>query len=721
MRKTHLLKGLLTGLLALALVICAFGTFSAKAEDAKPAKPTGTPSAVSYNPNTDSLTASADCVIYYVKKATGNAIKTSTANFELKNAESITLTELGAKATNKDAYFIVVNKAYELDCKDEKANFTVKAQPAKKITGKIDYTKADNAAATDVLSFSAIDANKKAITVTPAQLIWSDDGFETVKANTLFTGAYLASKLEAGAAIEIKMLGTASPATRTSKAVKVKIAKQAKAPTVKLDVKKTTLAIKNGMDFAACTKTTGDDPVYTATTWYTVRPFFKNATEAGLIVKTADYTPVSNKDAAAKTTYTKTKIKELTLQAIMDEMNKDIQDDAKKYALGKDFDLMVRVSATEKKPASAATGITIKAQAGAPIIYTKDLVDGEKEIVTSEDGKFKAAEIANYPGTKKDGSNDVPATTGFGEAFKIDETAGNKDADDAAAKYEMCVVKSADLATIDWTTVSWKGIKKGTSITVGKTKTKYTAGTKPIEATLKAGASNVSEADSETLLLIRRAGVKGKTAGDCTQASAYLKTWVIKDGKKYIWKTEKSVGDKAYKYTIKFQRYNGTAWADDAKAETINGYGELGKDTVVTLEAPDDDTFKSFALVEGTPASLAGKTLTVTKLDDVGTQTVVVKIVQKANIKIYETVSDDENTKDKDVTPSDLDAEVGTAKEITIETKPTYSVSVKVNGETKTITENKITVTATDTKEIKISITYTKEEASGGGEEAPSD
>ena len=145
-----------------------------------------------------------------------------------------------------------------------------------------------------------------------------------------------------------------------SKEVKVKIAKTAKAPTVKIDYAKGTLAIKNGMEFR-----------YNGKTYYV---------------------PATNKDAESEVritddatiTTTKTKVASISLEEIVTLFN--IPD-------GKPFVLEVRTSATEKKYASYYYKVT-------GLVAPSDPV-GEITTELTKDSKDKPILKVSFPETDK--------------------------------------------------------------------------------------------------------------------------------------------------------------------------------------------------------------------------------------------------------------------------------------------------------------------------------
>ena len=574
MKKFNFSKGLIIGLLTLALCFTAFGAVKASAA--------GAPAAVSasYDPATDKITPSGACQVFVLKAAKDNTLKKGATGIAIDGATS--LSDLGIKATTKDVYLYVCAAT---DIEDEKgvkvnANLTIKAQAAKKIVGVINYTKADVPAATDVLSAVVTDADKKEIK-NPVIYWWDGDAEHDWAVSTTFTGEKLASMLEAGGTIYIKQLGTANQFS--SKAVKVKIAKQAKAPKVKLNVKNDTLALKNGFDFGIATLKNGSEDEYEYTGWHTILPVLKDATYKKAdesIVLTSAYTPLNKKDKNAKTSYTQYKFKSIAVKDVFTLLNKTAK-----------FNLAVRKSATEKKPASAVSVIELDVPAPAPLVYTKDKVKGEYLVGSVAKGDFEKkgiviGDIKNYPGTTEGAAI---AVKGFWNTFDIvTEGVTEGTADEATAAYEYCVVKQADyVATgdkaIDWTTVSWKKIVPGKTKITSKFKTKYSlvGGGNAVEAKLTAVAApanftaGTAVPTGVNMLLIRRAGTK---AG--VRASDAVALYVVSDSKNtYLYSTSDCFADQAEKYTIQFATYKYTAndatktgWFVDDKIAKVEGY-----------------------------------------------------------------------------------------------------------------------------------------------------
>lgn len=587
MKKFNLVKGLVISLMAFALAFAAFGAVSASAEDATPT-PVAKPEAVAaeYNnaANTIKVTAK-DAVVYVLKTDKGAEIKKGAKSVaSLTKDQPTSLEDLKIKGTTKDVYLYICDKEFEAADKVD-ANLVIKAQAAKKVTVKIDYTKADNANATDVISIVATDKDKNVIP--NATCVWSAEINGTYAASNTFKGANLAEKLAAGGEIFVKMVGNDSPAQFASKAVKVKIAKQAKAPKAKYDQKKDTIALKNGFDFGLATKV---DEKYTVTTWYTILPANKEATKktaAESIVATTTYVPSDKKEDTYKANTTQYKFKALPLDTIAEQIDAEGE-----------FTLAVRKSATAKKPASDVTYITFAAQTAAPIVFTADKVASKYNVATAEEFEkkgFVIGTVANYNGTN--------GTTGFWNTFAIGEK--GEGADQNPAAYEYLVVKQSDLTgnKIDWTTASWSKLDPAKTKITSKLKAKYSdVDGKKSDAKLAAinkpeGFNPTSFAipENATILLVRRAGVKGAAP---VRPSAYETLYVIKDGKSFILYSKTAVGAEADEYTIEFytlQKKDGAyVWAKDEKIEALKGWTTAGAANVA-VEFPEIAGAKFYA------------------------------------------------------------------------------------------------------------------------------
>lgn len=597
MKKHNLFKSVLALVLALVLVATSVSAISVKADETPtaPAKVEGT----QYDPLTDTITNTSKTIIYVLKKEKDNTIKAGAECFEAAaNAKVSLTTDLNVKGTTKDVYLYVCDKEFEAEGKSIQANMVIKAQAAKKVVGTVDYTKSDDTSSVAVLGATATDANKKAIE--SVTVLWSAEKDGTyAKANEStggFTGAMLNAKLAEGGVIYIKMLGVEGPtgtAVRTSQAYKVKIAKQGKAPKVKLDVKKTTISIKNGLDFGIAFLKEGKTDEYEAVDWFTVLPTLKDATnKATDIIATTQYLPADKKndtqkkavltsttDTTTKLSFTQSKVKEIALSTIVDLYNKDKADEDK-ISLSDGFTVAVRTSATDKKPASAVSYNVITGQAEAPQIYTVENVLNYTTIAAAAKLEFKTPTIVNY----------VSAWKGIGSAAAASTESGVK-SDTAAAKYEVAVIKAADLYTsdgaeeptyeldlskIDWSTVGWKSIKEGTKLNE-KTKTKYAlVGKTASDVVLKQSSSEEVDYTKDIFVVIRRAGVKGKTNADTIIASDLLVTRVYKVDKTYVWsivdEEQALVGEAAENYVIKVKEWDAETKTYEDNGTTISKY-----------------------------------------------------------------------------------------------------------------------------------------------------
>lgn len=762
MKHFKLMKGVLACLLSLVLVVTSYGSVGLQAAETATTSTVVAPTAVNatYNPADDTI-ATAGKVVYVLKSEKGNTIKKGAKCYSVSTtAADNTLTAIGVKSTAKDAYLYVCDKEFEEDGKNINANLVIKGQAAKKIVGVIDYTQADDKDSTKVLSITATDKNKKAIENPVA--LWSEDGTtwnDSSVSGKEYKGSDLIKKLEAGGGvIYVKMKGDAN--TRTSKAIKVKIAKQGKAPTVKVDVKKDTFSIKNGMDFGLFTKS-GEK--YTLVgTWNTVLPQLKTAKTKTLddsVVSTKIFTPVGKKDASAtktasensgKVSYTSLKIKAIGYDKLISQLETSgsgVDISAKEYYVG------VRTSATEKKPASAVTYFKLTEKTAAPIVYTESKVKDQYLIASGTDFAKKGillGTIANYNGAN--------GTKGYDDSFEL--KTGVKGADTNAGSYEFAIVNKADwdasqpsysgeAAAIDWSTVSWKKLDPAKTKINAKLKTKYSTTAKSgITATLTAGTQSASGApttgdipeDVKTVILVRRAGVKGKTAEESVVASEIIPLYVLKDGKNYNIYSTKSIGEEAVKYTVEFYKWTGStsgetttyAWTKDDSL-TVTGWGKSSteKPTMPAIEnavfwALDDNAAK----LSGSGALTLSNGKWEVSVGAAGSDEVVKKVAirEYANVKVVAAVSASGETT---ATESDLASvkagKVGTAttvtayvgSPITIEdiatpTVANYDVAAGSSTSEVTIaagssdTKKNITFTVNKAEEVTIKVPYVK-------------
>ncbi len=660
MKKFNFSKGLVIGLLTLALCLTCFGYVKASA---------AAPSAVSatYDPATNKITVPA-CQLFILKAEKDNVLKKGATGKELE-AGSYTLAELGIKSTTKDAYlyFCSVTDITDDDGVTVNPNLIIKPQAAKKIVAKINYVKADDKTATDVLSADVTDASGNAI-ANPVIYWWDgDEEHNWALANT-FTGEDLAELLENGGTIYIRQNGTATQFS--SKPVKVKIAKQAKAPKIKLDAKKDSIALKNGFDFGVATTNDGGE-TYTvaANAWQTILPFFKEATAKTAdvsIIATSTYVPVDKKDAGYKGVTTQYKFKAITVADIFSKLSQTQK-----------FTLAVRKSATDKKPASAFSVIELDVPAEAPLVFTKNLVDGDYLVgsVAKTDFEKKGiviGDIKNYPGTK----SSKPNTTGFWNTFEVVTDGSDADTvDEAKAAYEFCVVKEVDYSNnkIDWTSVTWKKIAPGKTKITSKLKTVYltTGSTQKTTAEFKAiaapagfdAANYDATAHADTypsganLLLVRRVGTK-----DGVRASKATVLYALSEGKDVNLYSTVCLGEAADKYTIQFASYKfdkndaaKTGWFLDESIEPVVGYFKVDTDVEIpdlegadyfeiTAPAMADKTVKATTFANAKTSLTNGKVAVTNTGTDV---TITYAIKKYANVKV-KAVGYESSTKAKD-------------------------------------------------------------------------
>jgi hypothetical protein len=675
-------KGILACLLSLALAFSCFSTVGIKAEEAATTATAPSEVAATYDWAENVIKAGSNAYVYVLKAEKGNTIKAGTAANGQMASNKISLADLKVTKINKDAYFYVCDKEFETEGKSINANLVIKATSVKKAAGAIDYTKADVDNSTDVLSATATDTSGKKIE-NPV-VYWSTEAngtFYAVNATTNtanrkyadgttpaidgFDGRTLKEMLEAGGVVYIKIAGESGgsgTAQFASKVIKVKVAKQAKAPKVKVDVKKDTFSIKNGMDFALFTKNNNEYTLVDG--WKTVLPQLKDAATKELdasIVSTSNYKPVDKKNDSAKkaaddngkVSYTSLKIKNLSYKTLVKELSAQSAETTEYY-------IGVRTSATSKKPASAVTYFKYAEKTEAPIVYTESCVSGQYLVASGTDFDKKGIllkDIANY--------NGVNGTSGYDDSFALATTAGSG-ADTNAASYEFAVVNQADLEIIDWSTVGWKKLDVAKTKITSKLKTGYTtvSGTtvKKVKAQLSALAKpngftgTTVPTEAKTLLLVRRVGVKGKTAEDSVVASNIIKLYVIKDGKNYEIYSEKSIGEVAYKYTVDFYKWSESgqstyAWKKDDSL-TVTGWGKNSNENATIAAVAGADLYEILddanTSLSGSETSLSGGKLVVA----VAAQDVTKKyaIREYANVKIVAEVSISGETTKKEET-----------------------------------------------------------------------
>ena len=604
------------------------------------------------------------------------------------------LSELGIKPSNKkDVYLFEIGeydyKGKEWDLKAPEtldANFVIKAPEASKVTGVIDYTQADFPDSTTVLSITALDNAKREIKNPTCEWCQNIDG--TYKPSNEFTGAELARLLKDSVKeIYVRMPGKDmenGKAQFASKPAKVKIAKPAKAPKLKINVANDTVGIQNGYDYAIV-YSNDNGKTFSTPEWFTVLPYLKTAKIKTLddsIVYISQYKPVDKNSYEArndydKVSYTSLKVKELTFAELFEHAGWEDESWIECY-------IALRKSATLKKPASEISYTYIPEQTEAPIVFTETNVDRQYRVTTASEFDKKGFLIGTV-----ENFNGYGGTEGFADSFKL-TSQPDEDADKNPNKYESVVINTKDLANIDWKTLKWKKFDPAKTKINGKMKTKYSTNTQNgITATLSAGSVPNEFEEIEvsgyrysrnrivyysgssyrcesvtnyglkipstvsTVLLLRRAGVKGQAP---VRASEYIALFVVKNGSTYELYSTRCNGMVAYPYTVDFYKFKaneagtGGEFVKDTATESVKGWGLDGDTIKVTFPTITDAKFFSVTESNGkvTPNQVLapedGKyEITV---DDEGPLTKVI-IREYANVTfnvVYGTVKDDKFT-----------------------------------------------------------------------------
>jgi hypothetical protein len=709
MKHFKLMKGVLACLLSLALVVSCFTTVGAKADETSGSgTATATvPTAVSatFKWATNTIEADSAAVVYVLKAKTGNNIKKGAKSVTLAKADqnatkfSATMTDLGIKKAKKDVYLYVCDKEFEDAATNISANLEIKAPAAKKLVGTIDYTKADGTSTTfNVISASAVDDKKAAIK--DPEIWWSteesgtyfqvNDGTESAtrvygdtaktKAPNGFDGRTLNEMLAAGGGtIYIKMAGkdgATGDAQFGSQAVKVKVAKQAKAPKAKVDAKKDTLSLKNGFDFGFAVQNP-ETKEYDVQKWFTILPQLKNAavkTSDASIVATTAYTPLAKKDSNAgkevtsesgdKTySYTAYKFKALSIDTII----KTFKDCTSLGYTGGDCIIAVRKSATEKKPASAASYIELSAQSDKPLVYTQDNVKGEFLVATADDFDKKgiiAGTVVPYPGSVS-GQPTRIATEGYDDSFKVGSVSGQTivNADTNGSTYEFAILAQKDLVAtgekaIDISTIAWKKFDPAKTKITSKLKTKYSLidGTKTT-AQLDTVAAKVVADSGEATIAAQYSGVKNfiviRRTGNSKsslRASNWIYLYVVKNGKTYELYSTVDNGEVAYKYTVDFYKWSLSgestyAWKKDDTL-TVTGWGKNSTEKAEIAAITNADLFAltgdNNTIAEDKTSLSGGKLVVEVEGADI---TKKYAIREYANVEIVAAISGESTTK----------------------------------------------------------------------------
>lgn len=403
MKKFLSVKNVLLTLALVFLASLAFESVNAKA-------------AVTYDPDTDTVTSDTSGYFYVLKKESGNKLSETSESVQAVTGNAIKVVDdLGIKAA-KPVYLYF--STTQIDKKTENIAATTKILPVdvKKYTYAFDYYATGSGSA--FISLTYDDSNKKShelyaktgahTTAAPADKAdFSLDG-ETWADATGFTGDVLAANY--GETVYVRAAGSAT--TRAGKTLKVKIGKQAEAKPIKIDYNKGTIAIKNGMEY----RTAASQGAIETAAWKVILPYDKKGgTEKE--VATDNYYAVGKKSATTANR-TKEKVKSLPIDGSADIV------------------YQVRTAATDKKPASGASEVKVVAAKTAAPTVTGAAIGATGTAISAP-------------------------------------TIENAEGDTATAKYEYCIVKAADAANVDEAATKWKTIasdkakffKKGGSFT----------------------------------------------------------------------------------------------------------------------------------------------------------------------------------------------------------------------------------------------------------------
>lgn len=312
----------------------------------------------------------ASVAVFSMKDAEEKVAKTKASVSVVDTTGSaVTFTKVGrvnatvSIANNKAAYLFISDAAKLNTNYKVTANINILPTEVSKVTVTLNYGQANPVAGQTACGFSSAvfklyDKDAEPVTETSftssTKLEWSADGStwksaETFTVNDLYE---LVTAEERSVYIYVRVKGvsgsTSGSIQRPSKMQKISIKKAAKAPGIKIDVTKNTIAIKNGYDYQVVAS--GNAISYLPSAWTTVLPYKKDATNTKAEV-TADkfaYEKFDKNKNADSAMWTNTKVASKPLAGTSDQV----------YA--------VRKSATDKAPASAAVEITIAARQSAP-------------------------------------------------------------------------------------------------------------------------------------------------------------------------------------------------------------------------------------------------------------------------------------------------------------------------------------------------------------------
>ena len=273
---------------------------------------------------------------------------------------------------------------------------------------------------------------------------------------------------------------------RLSKEAKVKIPKSAKAPTVKVDYVKSTIALKNGMQFRLVQESGVSE-------WITIAAYDRES----------EAEEVFSMDATAKTS---SKVAAITVQKLVDTIA-----DAKllntKLTAGKEYEFEVRTAATDKKFSSMIRAMKLVLPKSAPAMVAS----------------------TNITYIKANRELDVEAE--FVIDFKLIQSAGIST--EELSEYEYILADKAE-DKVDFTKQKWTKVPEGgkldLSSKIGKT---YTC-------MLEDGTKLDVKYEDTSVIYFRRAavkpdiknGVEGVFAGNYAAAGVVI-TEKVAEAKKY--------------------------------------------------------------------------------------------------------------------------------------------------------------------------------------------
>lgn len=304
----------------------------------------------------------ADAQVYYqvVKSKDAAGSVKATAWIPAAKSESNYYIDFSALANTKDAYIVYTTN-------NEATNGTTVEIDAVVKSVKVTLNYAAETLGSENLdeiiskvTVKGIDGTeKKDITPDKYAFLWKRGANGTWAEETAFNQLEWDMVRASNATLYISIAGGDGEADspkayvyRPSKEAKVKIPKSAKAPNVKIDYAKDTIALKNGMQVSIDGKK-----------WMTVSPYDKNETTR------------EHKFYSDSTTVTKTKVSAVTPRELVDAVNTNNLDSCQ-YGSNVDIVLLVRTAATDKKFPSASATITFKTPAARPE-YTTAAANGQ--------------------------------------------------------------------------------------------------------------------------------------------------------------------------------------------------------------------------------------------------------------------------------------------------------------------------------------------------------